>query len=191
MFGTGKGIRNEAARLKGAATTIRTLAADPRRHGLDEKKIRALNEAASILGNLGADKGSEAKKLIRDERERDEFLDRVELQARKLIEAWPSATVAERIAIIETSDRGYCHGLLHRQARESLVLPLADYFRDDCVRDARRTLARAAAWKTWESKTTVAEAVAAQRLIFDSLLTAASPAARELMRRIEAEKEQV
>lgn len=189
MFGTGKGIRNEAAKLKGASTTIRAVAADPCRHGLDEKKIRVLNEAASILGNLGADKGREAKKLIRAERERDEFLDRVELQARKLIEAWPSATLAERVAIIETSDRGYCHGLLHRQARESLVLPLADYFKDDCVRDARRTLARAAAWKAWESKTTVAEAVAAQRLIFECLLTAASPAARELMRRIEAEKE--
>lgn len=189
MFGTGKGIRNEAARLKGAATTIRAVAANPYRHGLDEKKIRVLNEAASILGNLGVDKGREAKKLIRVERERDEFLDRVELQARKLIEAWPSATLAERVAIIETSDRGYCHGLLHRQARGSLVWPLVEYFRDDCVRDSQRTLARAVAWKAWESKTTVAEAVAAQRLIFDSLLTAASPAARELMRRIEAEKE--
>jgi hypothetical protein len=189
MFGTGKGIRNEAARLKGAATTIRTVAADPRRHGLDEKKIRILNEAASILGNLGAVKGREAKKLIRDERECDEFLDRVEPQARKLIEAWPSSTLAERIAIFETSDRGYCHSLLHRQVKGSLVWSLAEYFRDDCVRDAQRTLARAVTWKAWNSKTTVAEAVAAQRLTFDSLLTAASPAARELMRRIEAEKE--
>lgn len=189
MFGTGKGIRNEAARLKGASTTIRAVAADSWRHGLDEKKIRVLNEAASILGNLGANKGREAKNLIRAERERDEFLDRVELQARKLIEAWPSATLAERVAILETSNRGYCHGLLHRQAKGSLIWPLADYVEDGVVRDAQRTLARAAAWKAWESKTTVAEAVAAQRLIFDSLLTAASPAARELMQRIEAEKE--
>lgn len=189
MFGTGKGVRNEAARLKGTATTIRTLTADPRKHGLDEKKIRILNEAASILGNLGSNKGREAKKLIREEQLRDEFLDRAELQARKLIEAWSSATLAERIAIIETSDRGYCHGLLHRQAKGGLIWPLADYVEDGVVRDAQRTLARAAAWKAWESKTTVAEVVAAQRLTFDKLLTAASPAARELMRRIETEKE--
>mgnify|MGYP000895007569 CR=1 FL=1 len=189
MFGTGKGIRNEGARLKGASTTIRAVTANPREHGLDDKKVRILNEAASILGNLGTDKGRKAKKLIREERERDEFLDRVELQARKLIEAWPSATVAERIAVIETSDRGYCHGLLHRQAKGNLVLPLAEYVRDDFVRDAQRSLARDVAWKAWESKTTVAELVAARRHTYDSLMAAPSPAARALMQRIEAEKE--
>lgn len=164
--------------MKAAGTTIRTVATD-RRHGLNDKKVRILMEAASILGNLGAAKGHEAKKVIREEKERERFLERAEWEAGKLIEQWPAETVAERIALVENEP--YRRISEHAMDRGGL-----EHVEDLRVDDARREIARTAAWAAWERKIPVQEAVVEQREKFNARLASPSPAARRLIKVVEA-----
>lgn len=181
MFSTAKGLKSEAARLKGAATTIRSVAGNQRLWGLDDKKCKVLLEAATILGSLGVARGREAKVLRQEEKSRALFIERAEREAREAIAAWPANTVAEQIALIGME------GWVGQRVLEMLDGPRVNgevsHFLDERVRDAREYYAGRAASMAWEKKAPVTEILAQALQEFNKRLANPSARAAEILRR--------
>ena len=92
----GRVASNQAATALRTASALRNLAADLE---MSKGNQRILLDAASILAASGRDRKAAAARLKAEEAEIKRKRDAGEAEARKILDGWPAASIADRIAL--------------------------------------------------------------------------------------------